>query len=189
VAFVRACSKLVEVKQWLELAKTPTFETWCGTACQNIVALRSESLNSCPWSVRVLASLRSVNLMTSHFLKFFRDKIRDQMTQRPENTRIVKVAEDGTKLDMGAFWTGTKRFPRVSFPSLASVAWLLAACLRPQQSLLVFAGFQAQEFDLKNEKVVAFLFYASNILARVFGATQVTDKNEVRAALASWSIN
>jgi hypothetical protein len=37
--------------------------------------------------------LRSVNLMVSHFLKHFRDRIRDQMIQRPDDARIISTID------------------------------------------------------------------------------------------------
>lgn len=102
-------------------------------------------------SVRERTFGNCVRLAFARFNGLFRSRILDLVHHFPADTRVI---DPETKADLGAFWSGAKRFPT------------------------------AAEFSADDELHLLFLQSAANLFAFMMGIPQVADEAEFRAALA-----
>eukprot|EP00455_Lapot_gusevi_P024090 TRINITY_DN24_c0_g1_i5.p1 TRINITY_DN24_c0_g1~~TRINITY_DN24_c0_g1_i5.p1 ORF type:complete len:1100 (-),score=574.74 TRINITY_DN24_c0_g1_i5:196-3444(-) len=93
-----------------------------------------------------------VHLALEQFTKQYDFRIRDLTHSFPEDARVT---DKETGEDLGPFWSGHKRFPRVA------------------------------AFDLENEAHLEYLFTASNLFAFMFGLEHVRDKAAFKALAAN----
>jgi len=93
-----------------------------------------------------------LKLAIDQFTKHYRDMIQDLITNFPEDARVIDQA---TGADLGPFWHGHKRFPRVA------------------------------NFNPNDELHLDYVYAAANIFANVFNIPEVKDREEVRRRAAA----
>jgi len=94
-----------------------------------------------------------VQLALNEFTLQYTNRIKDLTHSMPVDARNFRTMEDGTKLDLGPFWSGTKVFPRVA------------------------------EFDAQNPHHLNFIFVTSNLYAFMLGLKPIASPDALAAEL------